>query len=110
MEQSPSHDLRVHPLQAGIDCSHFAKVEAEAWGGEMTSKTRILGAGPMLKSSSHPARIGCLPVPKSLPVLRLWGGGAVGYAKDRGPAILLLLGIRTLEPESWGSNPVSATE
>lgn len=102
----PSHDLGAPPFQAGIAAPHFAEVETEALGRERPSKGGSSEAVPRPK----PVRIllSSLPLPTSFPVPGLCVGVGV-CAEDRGPAVLLLPGIRTLEPEGLGLHLVSAT-
>lgn len=107
MKEFPSHDLRAPPFQAGIAAPHFAELETEALGGEMPSKAGSSGAGPR----PRPVLILLTLAPCPSPSIFLSRGYVWGLvsAKDRGPAVLLLPGIRPLEPEDLGLHLVSAT-
>lgn len=95
-KQSHSRDLRAPPPQAGIAAPHFAEVETEAWGGDMPSKAGRLGAGSMPKPALTLLTWAARP-PEGPSCPEAVGVG--GCAKDRGPAVLFLSGISTLERE-----------
>lgn len=56
----------------GLQLPHFAEVETEAQGGEMSPKACSLGTGPMLKPTLNLLHLGCLPLCESLCISRLW--------------------------------------
>lgn len=50
----PQPGPQRRPLQAGIAAPHFADMETEAQGGDVTSEAGSLGAGP-LRSQLSPS-------------------------------------------------------